>query len=174
LMEVARPPGPPEVPFQEDACALPRPKPAVAVLDLRMWGQGDGRGGGRKLFPGSLKVQPSCQNVVYLAETPPPIWGPPQDNVWQDSDAVATPRGIVKIPDGCGCSVECDGGSDYKITCRCQFSPFGIKAPKTLPPGKEFPNPRDSGYVWAATRDSYVRTGGLPCPSCFVTEYVFN
>jgi RHS repeat-associated protein len=136
-------------------------------------GNGDS-GAGPIKFSGYVRVQSSCQNAVYLPEEPPAIWVVPEDDVWQDADAVATPRGILKIPDGCNCSVECDGGLDYKITCKCQFSPFGIKAPRTLAPGSEFPNPRDAGYFWAATRSPYTRTGGLPCPSCGITEYVFN
>jgi RHS repeat-associated protein len=114
------------------------------------------------LIPGSLKIQSSCQNVVYLPEEPdatsPNDWGPPGDNVWQDCDAVATPRGIVKIPDGCGCTVSCDGGLDYQIDCHC-IIPFGINPPRLLGPGEEFPNPRLAGYTWVYTRDPYVRRG---------------
>jgi RHS repeat-associated protein len=123
---------------------------------------------------GYLKVQASCQNVVYLPEDLPAIWGAPQDDVWQDADAVATPRDIVKIPGGCYCSVESNGGLDYRITCDCQFSAFSINAPRVLAPGAEFPNPRDAGYFWVSRRDPYTRKGGFPCLDCLTTHYVFN
>lgn len=133
-------------------------------------------------LPGSLKVQSSCQNVIYLPEAPDPDgpedWGPPQDDVWQDSDVVATPRGIVKIPNGCGCSVECNNGANYKIICTCSvlsaLGRVGINAPRVLAPGQEFPDPRRAGYFWVSTGIPYVRNGGLPCISCGTTEWVFN
>jgi hypothetical protein len=117
-----------------------------------------------------LKVQSSCQNVVYLPEDPPATrpedWKPPEDNVWQSCDAVATPRGIVKIRDGCDCRLECDGGLDYKVTCKCSAINYLI-APDTLPPGSEFPDPRDAGWFWVATRNLYVRSSSG-------TTYIFD
>lgn len=118
--------------------------------------------------------------MIYLPEEPdatrPDDWSGIPHNEWEDSDAVATPRGEVKIPDGCSCTVKCDSGADYRIDCTCSIlSPFGINAPRVVDPESgEFPNPRDAGYDWVATRNPYVRSGGFPCDTCGNTKYAFE
>jgi hypothetical protein len=81
----------------------------------------------------------------------------PKPGETYEVDAIGTPRGFVKIPDGCSCSVSCDG-KDFEIGCRCLLLPgFNPELRGTDVLGREFPDYRDK-YPWVGTEGSpYTR-----------------
>lgn len=76
---------------------------------------------------GKLTVDENCgDSVLYVKEGEVTKKSDPKVGWYgagrvsnADADFIATARGVVKIPDGCNCSVSCTGGDDYKITCEC-------------------------------------------------------
>ncbi len=59
-----------------------------------------------------------------------------------DADAVATPKGILKIPNGVTCTIRCDKGGQAKdIECkkRWKFAPDPEMNPPYFPPNPFFP-----------------------------------
>jgi RHS repeat-associated protein len=105
---------------------------------------------------GVLAVSPACSKVIYMPE-------PDKSVIWQRAgvsqfaDAVGTPRGIVKMPDGCICIVLC-ADQNYKIVCFCLFSFIPIIGqPRVVPPGKGFKDPRTQGFDWIPAVSDYKR-----------------
>jgi RHS repeat-associated protein len=150
-------------------CDIRRPPPNV---DGHSGGVGD-----PKIRFGGLKVDGQCQRCLYVPEDLPARWIDPPRDQNLTADAVATPRGAVKIPDLCSCEVFCSNGHDYRIECQCQNLLFN-PAPKIIPidkigPRKEWPAlPGD----WAFDGRPYTRTqaippGGVTLPVLF---YVFD
>jgi hypothetical protein len=102
---------------------------------------------------GWLRVEGSCDEGCYvqegLVEDPNgrkvAKWNPipKTGSINVEADAVGTPRGIVKIPGRCTCTLNCN--DLYKMKCDCEGGSIwreiaGI--PRVLPPGSEFPDPR--------------------------------
>lgn len=78
------------------------------------------------LIPGRLTVDPACNSVVYLPEDDGTAWKWPPGGLLDGSevlaDFVATPRGIIKLGNGCKCDVSCSSGDRYVIMCDCSTS----------------------------------------------------
>lgn len=132
---------------------------------------------------GTVSIQSSCQNAIYLPENPSRSgaegWEGAGGEDRVDCDAVATPKGIVKIPNGCHCDLKCSGGENYKLECACLLRRFTspirlprpiervikrIEPPRTLRAGQEFDNPKDAGYFWVPDVPLYTRSEGVIFP----------
>ena len=77
----------------------------------------------KSLWPGTLKVDGKCDSVVFLPENNNKAWKWPPGGVRTGAqvlaDFVATPRGIIKLGDGCDCKVSCSNGDWYVVRCEC-------------------------------------------------------
>jgi RHS repeat-associated protein len=103
-----------------------------------------------------LHVEQECQRVIYKPESPAnAAWRRAEPE--QTADAVATPKGIVKLPNGCECTVRCGDGKDYEIVCKCKFDLLSKGRPRVLNPGEEFADPRKEGVDWIPANSLYSR-----------------
>jgi len=112
------------------------------------------------VFPGQVHFDDNCNQVMFTSEGNE---NPDSNIAWQDGkklggkngdvDFIATPRGVIKIPDFCGCSVSCSESDDYKVCCSCSTAEsLDLKDPKSW---KKVPNPRDAGNDWVGTGAPY-------------------
>ena len=120
------------------------------------------------LFPGKLTVDGACQNAIYIPEgvkaKVASDWKSAVGVNNVDCDVVGTPRGIVKIPDGCSCAVSCSGDEKYVIRCTCVITRFFGGAPR-VPGRKEFPDPMPL-YPWVGkTEPLYTIPESIEPPS---------
>jgi len=81
------------------------------------------------LLPGQLWIDGDCPLTAFMPENGRS--GHLEDwvlvglfpNTVFDVDFVATPRGVVKIPNGCNCTMTCAGlGVSYEIVCDCAYA----------------------------------------------------
>lgn len=122
------------------------------------------------LTHGWLGVDPTCDKVIYKPEDPPKA---PWERFRLDImkvDAVATPRGVLKIPNGCVCVVLC-GDKNYEILCISVTSiiPIVGRKPRLLDTGHEFSDPRDTengDFDWVPSVPDYSveRSWAYPNP----------
>ncbi len=108
----------------------------VDPLGLRNWPYGGGE----------LCTGKNCRKDKCAAKILPEDDWQGKDDPWQDipapgkcveADAVVTPKGGLKIPDNCKCTINCnDDGSGKDISCTCAWAPRN-PTPGPMPP--EFP-----------------------------------
>jgi RHS repeat-associated protein len=124
------------------------------------------------IVPGTILVESECQNSIYHPEGKPgkgEVAWRPAGSGRVACDAVATPRGIVKIPDGCDCDVTCSGGHNYQIDCDCAGVRWFVFQPEVVVPGPAggFKDPREEGWYWVPDVSDYTRSNnslGAPPP----------
>jgi RHS repeat-associated protein len=113
---------------------------------------------------GLLTVDSGCKDIIYLPEgnedTTASAWKDARGADRSEVDFVATPRGVVKIPDTCKCSVSCSDGDDYVIQCRCSaWAVPEIMQNKDY--GKQFPDPKPprGPHRFIDSREPYTFVG---------------
>ena len=115
------------------------------------------------LSPGKLTSDGNCGHLAYLGEQEPSNklekWietsGAFKD---VEADFVASPKGVVKIPNGCSCALAC---KDYSILCSCtpprKAGPIESHAPEVMHSAnwdKDLTNPSER-FNWIG--ESYMR-----------------
>ena len=138
------------------------------------------------LSKGTLKQNGPCPTSVFAVYIPEDVkaktasdWKQaPDNNTVLDADVVGTPRGIVKIPNGCNCTLECN--DNWKITCTCIVNREIVgrlagPIPKVLRPDEEFPDPRPL-YPWVHEPDMprYTRSNDILHSTALFDFYEFN
>lgn len=105
---------------------------------------------------GKLCTDPDCEpDNCPIQALPPSGWHGDPDP-WNDvpapgdcgqTDGVATPSGILKIPDNCTCTLNCDGdGNPENIECDCHpWGPDPELNPPGFPPNPYIPQPNSPG-----------------------------
>lgn len=109
----------------------------------------------------------SCGKCLYSGEDnksgdPDIAWQEMPANVDLLADFVATPRGVVKIPGACYCSIGCSNGNDYRVSCFCFFPRFGFfHAPRVITfPTTEVADPGKRHPAWVFRQPGYTRSYG--------------
>ncbi len=95
-----------------------------------------------------------------------------------DVDFVATPRGVVKIPNGCNCTMTCAGPAvSYEIVCDCVHSAarsvggvVGLDLEPRLVTDADYPH----ALADPRKRFSWIGEGTPYTPSREGGDYVFN
>jgi len=111
-------------------------------------------------FPGHVKFDDNCNQVMFTSEgnkesDPHKAWqdGKKLRGKWGNVDFIATPRGVVKIPDGMDCWVSCSDSSDYSVCCYgSNFDSLDLDDPKTW---KKVADPRKANNPWVGTGKPY-------------------
>jgi RHS repeat-associated protein len=126
---------------------------------------------------GRLEVDPNCEDVLYAPEgnkapktRPGDAWKSAPADGRVEADFVATPRGVIKIPDGCYCSVDCGNGKNYEVFCTCLFTPAYLLTDAQLDAADDVADPRKVGR-WVVTKERY-RENTLAHPEAgFTTSF---
>jgi len=132
------------------------------------------------LLPGKLWIDGECPLVAFMPEEGDSgkledwvLVGLYPNRVF-DVDFVATPRGVVKIPNGCNCTMTCAGlGVSYEIVCDCVHATargiVGALEPRLVTEA-DYPHaladPRKR-FTWIGSETPYTATRDG-------SDYVFN
>jgi hypothetical protein len=111
-----------------------------------------------EMFPGKAGFDGNCGSNIAITPQDSSGYQQAETGKSYDVEAIATPRGIIKVPDACRCSVDCD--NNFEVTCTCPFipdTPILENNPRLANPG-EFGRPEPS---FVSSGPPYTRDDGV-------------